>query len=258
VAQLRRKLWLPLFWPRTVWEAASGAPLSFTPHRPFHTIVPGGTGEVVPRLLARIEAAPQVAITRHDGVASVAAAPGGVRIELKGAGEVVADRPILGLAPGELFAAAGVPFAPDRVRSTLAWVAVAEDDLAALPGFLHVVDPAFVPYRITPGERAGGRRVLCVELRHDAAEDDAVPAARAVLERTGLLREGTELELIAFFSGPTFTAPTAAALAAFDAARDAYAAQGLDAVVVGGAVAFGADAFNEQVVQGLQAAEARG
>jgi hypothetical protein len=258
VAALRRKLWMPLYWPRTVAQACAGEQVAFRPERPFHTVTPGGTGELVHLLLARIEAASRVRITRHDGVSAVTAeAGGGVRIRLADGAETVARRPILALAAGELFAAAGVQYDPARVHSALAWVEVAEDDLLALPGFVHVVDPEVELFRVTPGERDGGagRRILCLELRHDVAKPAADVAARSGLERTGLLREGAPIDLLAFFAGPTFTAPTADNLRRFEAARAEFMALGLEATDIGGAGAFGADAFNEQVVQALQAAQ---
>jgi hypothetical protein len=248
---LRRRLWVPLFWPRTVHEVAAGLEPAFRPQRPFHTIAPGGTGEAVHRLLARLEELPSVEVRRYDAIEEIAADPGGVRVQPRDGDALVAHRPVLALAPGELFAATGVEYAPDRVPSSLAWVEASESDLLALPGFLHVVEPSLDAFRITPGERTGAARTLCVELRHDVRDAAAV---RASLERTGILREGAPLTELGTFAGPTFTAPTAESVRRFEAARDAYAERGIDAIVIGGANAFGADTFNEQVMQGLAVA----
>jgi hypothetical protein len=256
---LRRRLWVPLFWPRTVQEVASGQDPAFRPQRPFHTIAPGGTGEIVHRLLDRLQAAPSVRIERYEALDAVAPAPGGaVRLALRGGGERVDHRPVLALAPGELFGAAGVAYEPARVPSSLAWVEVADADVLALPGFVHVVEPSLDAFRITPGDRdaAGGGRTLCVELRHDVRAAERPEAVREALERTGIVREGAQLTPLASFAGPTFTAPTADSVRRFEVARAAFAELGIDATVIGGANAFGADTLNEQVMQGLATASA--
>jgi hypothetical protein len=255
---LRRRLWVPLFWPRTVHEVASGQDPAFRPQRPFHTIAPGGTGEIVHRLLDRLEAAPSVQVQRYGAVQAIAPAAGAaVRLSLREGQEHLLRRPVLAMAPGELFGAAGVAYEPCRVPSSLAWVEVAEADVLALPGFLHVVEPALDAFRITPGDRdATGARTLCVELRHDVRAEEHPEAVRAALERTGVVREGAQMTPIASFAGPTFTAPTGDSVRRFDAARAAFAELGIDATVIGGANAFGADTLNEQVMQGLATASA--
>ncbi|SHF76752.1 hypothetical protein [Geodermatophilus nigrescens] len=255
LASLRRKLWVPLFWPRTVAEAFSGQPVGFVPERPLTVVRPGGMGPVLRALLDRLRAR-QVTVETYDRLTAVA--PGGpaVRLGFADGREETAARPVLGLSAAELFAAAGVEYAPDRLHSVLAWVGVREDDLAELPGFVHVLDPGVPAYRVTPGERGDdGVRVVCVELAHDVPQEQAAATAVAVLETTGLLREGAGGTDLGVFSGPTFTDPTAANVARHAAALAAWQDLGVDAAVVGGAGSFGADSFNEQVLQGLSTAE---
>lgn len=253
---LRRKLWLPLFHPSTLRAALERRPLDFVPHRPFHTLVPGGPGLLVERLVERIEASPHATVRRVGGFARIGRAPRGA-VEIVPAGDgaapVVAHRPILALGT-EVLAAAGIPYAPDRVHSVLTWLSVAEDDVLELPSFVHVVDPDVDVYRLSAGERAGGRVTVCAELAHHVAKDDAGAVAVAALMRLGLVREGAAVETIAAFAGPTFTAPTFANEARFQAARAAYVALDLPAQAIGGIEAFGADSFNEQLMQGLRAA----
>ncbi|MCW3014139.1 MAG: hypothetical protein JWO02_1231 [Solirubrobacterales bacterium] len=253
---LRRKLWLPLFHPRTVREAAAGAPVSFRPERPLHSIEPDGTGAIITRLLARLRAAPTMRIRRVDGFEHVATDGDRVRITLRGGARVVARDPILALAPGQLFAAAGVPYAPDRVTSVLAWVQVRQDDVLELPCFVHVIDPDIRIFRLSRGEVHGERVAICVELAHDITKDAAPAVAAAALERLGIVREGAQTVGLAAFAGPTFTAPTFANVTRFTAARAAYDALRIPARTIGGSEAFGADALNEQLIQGLAAAAA--
>ncbi|MCW2997332.1 MAG: hypothetical protein JWN65_881 [Solirubrobacterales bacterium] len=256
-AALRRKLWLPLFHTSTVREAAAGGPVRFRPERPLHAIEPDGTGAIITRLLARLEAAPTVTIRRIDGVERVARDGDRVCITPRGGACVVARDPILALAPGELFAAAGLAYAPDRVTSVLAWIDVLEDDVLELPCFVHVLDSDVRVFRLSRGERQAGRVTICVELAHDVAKDAAPAVAAAALQRLGIVREGADGVCLAAFAGPTFTAPTFANAARFTAARAAYDALGIPARTIGGSEAFGADSFNEQLIQGLAAAEDR-
>jgi hypothetical protein len=253
---LRRKLWLPLFHPHTLWEAASGRPVSFRPERPLHTVADGGTGVIVDRLLQRLEAAPQVSVRSIDGVQAIRPEGGDVRLVLHGGDEVLAHEPILALSAGELFSAAEVQYVPDRVGSVMAWVDVKEADVISLPSFVHVVDADVPVFRLSRGERHDGRVVVCVECAHDVAKEAAPAVAAAALERLGVVREGASMTSLAAFAGPTFTAPTFANVARFAAARDAYDERRIRARTIGGSEAFGADAFNEQVIQGLAAAEA--
>jgi hypothetical protein len=250
---LRRKLWLPLFYPRTVREAAAGGPMSFHPERPLHSIEPDGTGAIITRLLARMQASPMVTLRRVDGFERVAADGDLVRITPRGAAAVVARDPILALSPGELFAAAGVDYAPDRTTSVLAWIDVLENDVLELPCFVHVVDPNVRVFRLSRGERHEGRVTVCVELAHDVSKDNAPTVAAAALERLGIVREGADMTHLAAFAAPTFTAPTFASAGRFSAARAAYDALEIPARTIGGSEAFGADALNEQLIQGLVA-----
>jgi hypothetical protein len=257
VAALRRKLWVPLFWPRTVAEAFGGRPVGFVPERPLSIVHPGGgIGPVVRALLDRVAA--RVPTEQYDGVRGVRRDGRAVRLTFADGREEVAEQPVLAMAAGELFAAAGIDYAPAKVRSVLAWLRVAAADLRALPGFVHVHDADVPAYRVTPGHEdpATGDRVLCVELAHDVPAEDAPARARAVLERLGILAEGAPAADLGTFAGPTFTDPTAETVQRHAAAVARWHELALPGLVVGGALTMGADSFNDQVVQGLHAAQA--
>ncbi len=70
-AALRRKVWMPLFHPRTLERAAAGEPTGFHPRRPFHTVEPGGMGEVVEALLARIRGSARARIVESGRLVGV-------------------------------------------------------------------------------------------------------------------------------------------------------------------------------------------
>lgn len=257
-AALRRKVWMPLFHPATLEKAAAGEPTGYRPRRPFHTVEPGGMAAVVDALLARIEASPSVTITRVGSLARAAAA-GDEVAELRFDDGLVrrARRPVVGVGAQELFPALGVPYAPQRVPMAIAWAEVGEDDVLELPSLVHAPEPEVPAFRVSPAEPpAPGRVLLVVELRHDVSPEEIDDATRLSLRMTGLVREDAAIDVVHRVHGPGAPDPSRAALRAFEAARRRAEAAGLPAEVVGGAAAFGADAFNEQVVQGLRAEEA--
>lgn len=260
LASLRRKAWVPLFWPRTLAEACGDGELRFHPDRPFHTLAGGGTGRLVDVLLDRLRAHPAVEVQTAGTLEAIAPANGaGVRMEFSDAGTVHARRPVLGNAPAELFAAAGIDYAPDKARTVIVWLEADEADLLWAPALLNVVDPDCPVLRVSSGGEAAAptRRILTVELAHDSDPQEAQPAVRDGLVRFGVLREGAEPAVVMAAAAPTFALPTAENVARFDAARARLDELGLDADVVGGAADFAADALNEQIVQALQLAEER-
>jgi len=255
---LRRKLWMPVFYPQTLWEAASGRPLGFVPSRPFHTVAHGGTGEVVNRLLARLEASPQVTITRVKGLKRVEAAGDGMLLQFDEGPDVVsATRPVLGFGPEQLFSAAGVDYVSQRLPLSICWVLVDDADVVELPSMTFVVDPELPIYRVNSGGDAAppGSQLISLELSHDVLPDEAEAAVRRTLEVVGLLRPGGAVKVVHKIRAPAFTAPSAANLAAFEAARESFNRLAIDAEVIGGAASFGADSLNEQILQGLRAGE---
>lgn len=254
LAAWRRKVWMPLFWPRTLAEACNGGP-RFRPQRRLSTVRDGGPGEVVRALLARVQASDRVTI-ETGALRSVH--PDGA-LDVEGLGVIRPTRPILACAPKELFPAARIPYEVERARSVIAWVEVAERDLLCDPTLVHVVDPHNPIARVSEGASTPtpGRRLLTVELRHDLDAEGIDAAAVRGLAEAGLVLENARVLPIFRGAMPTFDAPTAHTRATFEAARAAFAALELDVTVVGGASAPGADALNEQVVAGLAAAEAR-
>lgn len=256
-AALRRKVWMPLFHPRTLTRAASGEPTGFRPRRPFHTVEPGGMGEVVEALLGRIRHAPGArVVTAGRLTGAVRTARGATALRFDDSTERTAHRPVIGTGAQELFEAVGARYAPARIPMALAWAEVAERDLLALPSLAHAPDRDVPAFRVSPCDDAPpGARILTLELCHDTRPDDVERAVRDSLERMGLVREGAPVRVVHHLIGPAFSDPSRHEAEAFSRARATLEAAGLDAEVVGGAAAFGADSFNEQVIQGLRAEE---
>jgi hypothetical protein len=256
-AALRRKLWMPLFYPRTLAQAAAGEPTGFRPRRPFHTVEPGGMGEVVDALLTRIRRAPGAHLATAGRLTHAARGAGGAtELEFSDGRRRMATQPVIGTSAAELFAAIGAGYTSARVPLAIAWAQVAESDVLALATFVHTPDPDVPAFRISPCDDApAGARVFTVELRHDTAPADITVAVRESLQRVGVVREGAPIDIVHHLVGPGFPDPSRHEVAAFAHAHAALENASLDAEVVGGAAAFGADSFNEQVIQGLRAEE---
>lgn len=260
LATLRRKAWVPLFWPRTLAEACGDGPVSFHPDRPFHGLTGGGAGQIVDLLLDRLRAHPRVEVREVGALEHVAPANGsGVRMDFADTGTIFARRPVIANAPSELFAAAGIDYTPEKARTVIVWLDVAASDLLWIPGLLNVVDRADPIVRVSSGgwSATADHRILTVELAHDTDPKAAVPAVIASLKRYGILAEGASPEVAMAVAAPTFALPTADNVARFDRAHDQFIGLGLDADLAGGVTDFGADAFNEQVVQALHLTELR-
>jgi hypothetical protein len=251
LAPLRRVAWAPLFHPATLLEALRGERPRFRPRRTFHTIAPDGCSALVDEQLRRLETEPRMAVERAGTLTGIDAAGGGrVRLRLSGGSTVIVRRPVLGTGAGELFAAAGVEYAPERVRSAMAWLEVAE---GAGPGRLvHVLDPANPVLRVSTG---GGGTVLCVELRHDVPTERLAETARTGLIAAGLLAADAPTRVVASAARPTFAAPSRATHDALVAARAGFDRRRLDVELVGGALGLGADSLNEQIIQGIRVGE---
>jgi hypothetical protein len=258
LAELRRRVWMPLFWPSTVREACGDGPLGFRPSRPLFTVRDGGPGALVTALLDRLRAAPAVELETVGALRAVERVNGHVDLAFAGGAVVRAERPVVAVSGRELFAAVGARFDPERTRTVIAWVEVARDDLLDLPDVTCVVDGGLEALRVTVGHGApDGWQLLCVELRHDLAEQDIEAATRRSLEGAGLVVKDAAIRPITQGVAPTFPVPTADTRAQFTAARERLDALSLPIEAVGGAVDLAGDYLNEQIVGGLRAAEAR-
>lgn len=256
LAQLRRRVWMPLLWPSSVREACGDGAIGFRPQRPFFTIRDRGPGELVSALMERLRAAPEVELETVGALQAVRRVNGHVELAFASGAPIRAERPLLAVPARELFAAAGIAFAVERVRTVIAWVEVAEDDLVELPAVTHVVDPELPALRVTAGWGApAGRRLLCVELRHDLEPAAIGDAVRRSLEGAGLLVKESDIRPINQAVAPTFPVPSRDTRDRFDAARDRLTALELPAEVVGGAADLAGDYLNEQIAGGLRAAE---
>jgi hypothetical protein len=255
IAALRRKIWLPLFWPETLAAACDGT-LAYRPARPMHTIAGGGMGAVVQRLLDRIDASRFVVSRRVARLVAVERAGGGYVLRYDGGAETTARAVVAGCPPEELFGAVGVEYAPDRVRAAIAWLDVDDDHLLDAPSVVFAADESVDAFRVSEStaESAPGRHTFCCELRAGVDPTDLDAAAPPSLVQLGVVADARDATVVRSGVVDAFATPGFANAHAFAAAQSAFEGRNPGVEVVGGALSFAADSFNEQVVQGLRAA----
>jgi hypothetical protein len=196
-------------------------------------------GAIVQRLLDRIRVSTNIAVVDVPELTAITGDGDGVTLRFASGTTETAPSVIAGAAPEELFTAAGVAYEPARLRLSIAWVDADEQ-------------------RVADGPRVPGRRTFSCELHHGLAADELAAAAVDGLRGLGVLREDADARVLHAGIVPAFTAPSFEERERFDEARAAFDALELPVELVGGAAAFLADSFNEQVVQGLRAAAVSG
>ncbi|MBO1076077.1 serine/threonine-protein kinase [Roseomonas marmotae] len=256
----RRKLWAALFHPRTVLEAFRDGRTSFRPRRPFATLRRGGMAGAVRRMLAALRASPAVRLHRVGRLTGLARRGEELLLDFDGRRTRLPTRSAaFGLGAEEAFAAAGLAYAPNRLRAGFAWMAVREAELLHIPSALLLCGAGAPAFRISDGGMvAPGERRLTIEFGDMAAAPGA-DAARAALEAAGLLRPGAAPRLLHALAGPAQVAPSEANRQAHETAATAFrTALGGRPRILGGARRFGFESFNDQMVDGLHCGQCQG
>jgi hypothetical protein len=249
LATERRKLWAALFHPQTLFEAFAGLPISFRPHRPFHTTVDGVAYPFVQRLFQAVQAESLITIIPTPALTNLGFDRSGVTC-LRFANDLQLRVPgqqcVLGVPPESLFAASGIDYAVERIHASILWVDVAECDLKSVPSTLMVCDPSLTVLRISNSGRKPGWQSFAIEFGNASPD---LAAAIAALQQIGLVREGAVVRIAHKISGPTQVAPTVANRIAFETAL--HGLESFPGVLLGGARRFGFDGLNDQIADAL-------
>ncbi len=259
IASERRKLWMALFHPTTVAEALDRRPASFRPYRPFDRARAGLLVERVLEALHRsalIEVVPVGRLARFASHGDTAILDFAETRDGPGRSiEIEADRSILGLTGEELFPAAGLVYAPERIRSGVAWVEMPESEILYWPALLSIHDPAMTILRVstTSDGAPPGWRIATIETGSEAPDIDAI---RTELEAIGVVSSGATARLVKSFHGPAQVAANFDNRARFAMARDGFAQLGWAGTLLGPARRFGFESLNDQIVEALHTAEA--
>src|SRR5262249_53660414 len=152
---------------------------------------------LVEALEARIASHASVERIAVGALTGVEARDGGLRLSFAEDHMEDAARPVLGVPAAELHAALGIEAAVERVRPAIAWIEVDADAVPGGTDLVHVLDSENPVARVSGGSTtpAPGRRVLCVELRHDQPDGTLADAALDGLRAAGLLKDGDPLTI---------------------------------------------------------------
>jgi hypothetical protein len=259
IASERRKLWMALFHPLTLAEALDRRPPSFRPYRPFYR---ARAGLFVERLLEALQCSELVEIVPVGRLMRFATGGDTAILDFAEIGdeagrsiEIAADRSILGFTGEELFSAAGISYAPERIRSGVAWVEIPESEILYWPTLLSVHDSAMTILRVstTSDGAPPGWRIATIETGSEAPSLDAI---RAELEAIGMVSSGATMRLVKSFHGPAQVAASFDNRALFATAHGGFAQLGWVGTVLGPARRFGFESVNDQIVEALHTAEA--
>lgn len=267
LARYHRSAWLPLYWPETVTAAVQGRPPGLTEH-PFWTTASGFVGDLVHSLERRVAGFDRVTVDGTE-VDSVTPVDGRWEVRTKGGGRWVAAAPVVGLGPARVQSLLGLPTSEREPGASVVAVCCLVRGAAIIhpAGCLSVVDPAYTTYRLTDQDALAGldpqwHRVVveagpAAAARMAAGED--VEAA-LVAELARLLGvdgsvDGDVRALKTLTARNAVAVPTVGSLAADAEAHDALQDAWPSAVLTGNLLGFGATSMNDQVVQGLAAAQ---
>jgi hypothetical protein len=111
-------------------------------------------------------------------------------------------------------------------------------------------------FRASTSRPADSPPVVCCELAWWVDDSELGTEAAAAIADAGIVSDVGDLQVLGSARSRSFPLPSVSNRARFQLARAAFDAASPICTVVGSASEFGADTFNEQVVQGLAAAAA--
>lgn len=252
---LRHKIWSPLFYPKTLNQACDGKLERGRKAQTFTTVKGGDFGVFVDRLMAQIEAAPEIEVERYGKLLGLTKAGHGHRLTFEGgeATQDVAGPLVLGLSVADVVALNGGESEIDMLSLGVAWAEVSEEDINSEASYITVHDPENPAYRLSLGGSGApaGKRIANVELSCRVPREDYETAVRFALEQSGLLREGAGIDLLDGIAGVRIPAPTRRNRESLEAAKDKLAGEGVEADYIGTAKDMARDLLNQHILQGL-------
>ncbi len=236
-ADVRHRLWAPLFHPTTLRAGLEGRIERGRAPVQYFAPASGVFGDVVDALRARVESSVELVLYDHLYALRAGA------LEVDSRVVPVAGELVLGVSFSELARLAGHAEDVEPMALDLAWIEVAADDVLVDAAYVNVMDAANPAYRISFGGAVPeGRRVVCVELGAGAAD-----RALAATVDAGVVRRGADAIVLRTMERVNVSAPTdknrwlvTRAKAALPPAR-----------YIGSVRDLRADTFAEHVLQGL-------
>ncbi len=248
LASDRRKLWAALFHTRTIFEAFSGGPIGFQPHRPFSTTRAGSMYPFVDRLYQAVQECEKITVIPAGPLSRLVCNRSGMAeftfdtLSIA----VPSQQCVIAEAPDQVFKAAGYAYKAQRMTSSIIWFDVAEGALDRDVSTLTICDPDVPVLRISNVGAAAGKQCVSVEFGH---LPPCPKIAVAALQQAGVLRAGGTVELVHQVTGLAQTVPTPACRQDFEEAQACLA--GFEGILLGGLRRFLFDGLNDQIVDAM-------
>ncbi|WP_282609723.1 hypothetical protein [Pelagibius sp. Alg239-R121] len=254
-ADLRHKIWSPIFYPKTLNQACDGRLERGRETLTFSTVRDGDFGVFVDRLMTRIEAAPDIELDRFSKFLGLAPEAGGHSLSFEGQ-EIparVSGQLVLGLSVADIVALNGHSAEIDMLSLGVAWAEVSESDINSAASYVTVHDPDNPAYRLSFGGSGApsGKRIANVELSCRVPREDYETAVRFALEQSGILREGAAIEMLDGIAGVRIPAPTQRNRLSLEQAKQRLSDNGVEADYIGTARDMSRDILNQHILQGL-------
>ncbi len=265
LARYHRAAWLPLYWPETLAAARDGRPTGLPEHA-FWTTEGGAVADVVAGLEERLARLPNVQVSNAQ-VTSLAGGGAGWEVRTADGLAVSHPRPVLGLGHDRMQQLLGLPVTakPPGAPVVVVCCLVRSEAMTTPSPCLAVLDRALVAYRVTDQDAMAGRdpewhRVVVEAGASGSGEDLAAGLVAELCELFGVDPVGAgeglrDVQVLASMTSASGIAvPTAAALAADEAAQAALADSCPQALRTGVLAGTGVASLSDQVLQGLAVA----
>lgn len=254
-ADLRHKIWSPLFYPKTLNQACDGQLERGRETLTFTTVRNGDFGVFVDRLMARIETTPGIALERTGRLLGLGSQGSGhsLTFDDREATAEAAGQLVLGLSIADVVGLNGHAAEIDMLSLGIAWAEVDEADINSLASYVTVHDPDNPAYRLSFGGSGApeGKRIANVELSCKVPRDCYETSVRHALEQSGVLREGAPIDLLDGIAGVRIPAPTRQNRRSLEQAKQRLADEGVEADYIGTAKDMSRDILNQHILQGL-------
>ncbi len=249
-ADLRHKIWLPLFWPGTIAASLSGGREQARPSLTYEHPA-GDFGSWIRKLMICLQAENSLSIMRYRGLRSDPADPRQCILTSRQGADVpctLGQNTVLAITPEEVcrLGEEGAASLLDTMPLGLSWFETPQTNVRREAAFISILDPGTPVTRVSfeGADIPEGRKVLTVEHGLPA---DTIPED---LEAWGVVDNARGLHHLKTLTA-RLVAPTMGNRERVMAAVRNLQAAGGTPVILGSARRLGQDLFNEHIAQGL-------